>query len=404
MKRITGKFLKSLLLTAAVLILCCGHAQAAKGQWIMKNGLWRYRQADGTYARKTFLKIGKKYYYFKGNKYVKQGWIKVGGYTYYGTKSTVAGKAGKLKHGWAKTKGRKYYYFQPTGGPGKYGRMMTGWQTIGGKIYYFGPKGVMLTGWHTIDGNTYYFDPEGVVGTRGALHTGWLTIGEDRYYFETTGDYGTIGAQYKNQWGPKGYSTRVHFDENGNIDKETMTKTEFVEYIGELAHQDMMKTGVLASVTAAQAILESGYGMSLLALEANNLFGIKAPKTATWKGTTWDGVSRYGVKTMETIGGKKVEVYAYFSAYQSWAESLEDHSAYLANKTIGSSSTLRYPGIVGCTAYKKAFQIIKSGGYATDPDYVSMLCRVVEKWDLTKYDTMTSKEKKQMKKLLASLE
>ena len=44
-------------------------------------------------------------------------------------------------------------------------------------------------------------------------------------------------------------------------------------------------------------------------------------------------------------------------------------------------------GLKGCTNYKKAFQIIKDGGYATAVDYVSKLCKIVEKWDLTKYDS-----------------
>lgn len=55
-----------------------------------------------------------------------------------------------------------------------------------------------------------------------------------------------------------------------------MTEKEFVSYIGALAAEDMKKTGILASITAAQAILESGYGSSELARNANNLFEMKA--------------------------------------------------------------------------------------------------------------------------------
>ena len=58
---------------------------------------------------------------------------------------------------------------------------------------------------------------------------------------------------------------------------------EFLDVIGPMATADMQQNGILASLTIAQAILESDYGRSLLALEANNLFGIKAY-------SSWDGM------------------------------------------------------------------------------------------------------------------
>ena len=54
-----------------------------------------------------------------------------------------------------------------------------------------------------------------------------------------------------------------------------MTEKEFVEKIGPLASEDMAASGILASITAAQACLESGYGSTELAINANNLFGMK---------------------------------------------------------------------------------------------------------------------------------
>ena len=53
-----------------------------------------------------------------------------------------------------------------------------------------------------------------------------------------------------------------------------MTKKEFVSLLGEQARADMTKTGILASLTTAQGILESGYGTRELAVNANNIFGI----------------------------------------------------------------------------------------------------------------------------------
>jgi hypothetical protein len=66
-------------------------------------------------------------------------------------------------------------------------------------------------------------------------------------------------------------------------------------------------------------------------------------------------------------------------------DSVNDHSAYLAGARNGSS--LRYKGLVGCADYKKSAQIIKAGGYATAPDYVGKLCRIVEEYALTRYNT-----------------
>ena len=65
-----------------------------------------------------------------------------------------------------------------------------------------------------------------------------------------------------------------------------MSREEFVEYIGGMAAADMQTSGILASVTAAQSILESGYGKSELALQALNLGGMKAELS----GNTWASV------------------------------------------------------------------------------------------------------------------
>ncbi len=63
---------------------------------------------------------------------------------------------------------------------------------------------------------------------------------------------------------------------------------------------------------------------------------------------------------------------------------LADHSAYLAGARAGDG--LRYAGVVGCRDYRRAFEIIKAGAYATSQDYVNKLCAVVERWNLTRFD------------------
>ena len=159
----------------------------------------------------------------------------------------------------------------------------------------------------------------------------------------------------------------------------------FIDEIAPLAQADMKKTGICAAVTIAQAILESGWGRSDLAKNAHNLFGMKKNLSGnTWPGSTWDGKRVCTKDTKEVYSTGTATVSAEFRVYNSYAESVGDHSAYLAGAKNGS--VLRFAGVVGEADYKKAATIIKAGGYATAPDYVDKICRIVEQYGLTKYN------------------
>lgn len=166
-----------------------------------------------------------------------------------------------------------------------------------------------------------------------------------------------------------------------------MSQAEFVDWIGKLSAEDMKTSGILASVTAAQSILESGYGKSELALNALNLGGMKAELSGNTWPSVWDGKIYTKDTAEQEPDGTYITIKADFRAYPSVAAYLADHSAYLAGAKKGDS--LRYAGIVGCTDYRTAFQILKDGEYATSLDYVDKLCAVVEKWNLTRYDGAT---------------
>ena len=163
-----------------------------------------------------------------------------------------------------------------------------------------------------------------------------------------------------------------------------MSREEFVEYIGRMAAADMQTSGILASVTAAQSILESGYGKSELALNALNLGGMKAELSGNTWASAWDGRTYIKDTAEQRVDGSYYTVTAAFRAYPSVAAYLADHSAYLAGARAGSD--LRYAGVVGCRDYRRAFQILKDGSYATSKDYVNKLCAVVERWNLTRFD------------------
>lgn len=170
------------------------------------------------------------------------------------------------------------------------------------------------------------------------------------------------------------------------IEFQNLTEAQVVAKVGALFTADQKKSGILASVSMAQFILESGYGKSELAQGANNCFGMKKSLSGnTWGGSTWDGVSIYTKKTQEqNADGSYVTITADFRRYSCLKDSIADHSAYLFGAKNGSK--LRYDGLKGCTDYKKAAQIIKDGGYATSLTYVDKLCSIIERWKLTQYD------------------
>lgn len=143
----------------------------------------------------------------------------------------------------------------------------------------------------------------------------------------------------------------------------------FINAIKGQAIHDMKKYGILASLTIAQAILESGWGSSLLSIKGNNLFGIKS--------TNWHGDS-VNMPTKEYINNRWIIVDDFFRKYNSWSESLADHTKLLLNP--------RYSNLVGERDYKRACDKIQKDGYATDPSYANLLISLIEQYKLYEYD------------------
>lgn len=169
-----------------------------------------------------------------------------------------------------------------------------------------------------------------------------------------------------------------------------LPEADVIKRVGALFTDDQKKNGILASVSLAQFILESGYGKSELAQNANNIFGMKCSLSGnTWSGSSWDGKSKYAKKTQEqNKDGSYETITADFRKYPCIEDSITDHSAYLLGAMDGKKP--RYDGLKGCTDYKRAVQIIRDGGYATSLDYVEKLCSIIEKWKLSDYDVKDS--------------
>lgn len=133
---------------------------------------------------------------------------------------------------------------------------------------------------------------------------------------------------------------------------------------------------MLPSVTAAQAVIESGWGKSTLAQPPyNNNFGIKA--SADWTGRV------VTLPTREVINGQSVMVQAQFRAYDNLSDSIRDHAAFFTSTEWRKNN---YRLVIGERDYKKVCWALQNAGYATDTRYATTLISFIEKYKLFEWD------------------
>ena len=139
---------------------------------------------------------------------------------------------------------------------------------------------------------------------------------------------------------------------------------KYIREYSEIAVKEMLRSGVPASITLAQGLLESNSGRSLLATKGNNHFGIKCHE---WKGPS-----------MNFDDDKKGEC---FRKYKNPAHSFEDHSDFLRYRD-------RYKFLFDFqpTDYKAWSYGLKKAGYATDPAYATKLIKLIETYELYRFD------------------
>lgn len=152
----------------------------------------------------------------------------------------------------------------------------------------------------------------------------------------------------------------------------------FIDQLAPFAVKHGLANSVLPSLIIAQGILESDSGKSELATKANNLFGIKA-------GSGWSGLT-YTKRTSEQDKyGKVSYINAYFRKYPSYEGCVID-LVYKYTHGTGWEAHNRYAAVLNQTDYKKATAAVKAAGYATDVKYPDKLNKIIEQYDLTKYD------------------
>lgn len=147
--------------------------------------------------------------------------------------------------------------------------------------------------------------------------------------------------------------------------QEKITAEQYINTYKSLAIVEMQRTGIPASITLAQGLMESGNGNSSLAKEANNHFGIKCKKD-------WTG------RTIHVDDDAPQEC---FRAYDRAEDSYRDHSDFLTGNA-------RYAFLFKLEPddYKGWAYGLKSAGYATNPRYPEMIIETIEKYSLYQYD------------------
>lgn len=149
-----------------------------------------------------------------------------------------------------------------------------------------------------------------------------------------------------------------------NIVKTGNAELDYINTYKDIAISEMKRTGVPASITLAQGMIESNYGRSDLARRGNNHFGIKCHN--------WKGAAIYHNDDRRNDCFRK---------YSSVEESFKDHSDFLKN---GSRYSFLFD--LPLEDYKGWARGLKQAGYATNPDYANMLIRKIEEENLTVYD------------------
>lgn len=154
-------------------------------------------------------------------------------------------------------------------------------------------------------------------------------------------------------------------------------KMTFINEIYPAVLDNYYNYGILPSITMAQAILESGWGESELALEHNNIFGIKAD-------SRWDGA----IATMTTKENYDDIIEANFRKYDNILQSIADHGEFL-----NENERYRVNGLFDGKEYKSQAQALENAGYSTAEDengekiYADKLINVIQKYNLMIFDS-----------------
>lgn len=154
-----------------------------------------------------------------------------------------------------------------------------------------------------------------------------------------------------------------------------MTTLDFINDVSKYVCKYAKQYGIYNNaVPIAQAILESGFGTTDLAVQAHNYFGLKA-------GTSWQGLI-YTKETTEYINGKYVKVSDTFRKYSSLEDSVKGYFEFLQYD--------RYSNLKGVVDNHIFVELLKQDGYATDERYIRKIIRIIDTYDLSQYNAINA--------------
>jgi LysM repeat protein len=161
----------------------------------------------------------------------------------------------------------------------------------------------------------------------------------------------------------------------------------YIKKFAPIAQKEMSYSGIPASIKLAQAIVESEMGRSTLAVNSNNHFGIKC-------GSQWTGKSYYKVDDDKDENGSLIE--SCFRAFDTPEESFKAHSEFLTDP----KKEKRYGFLfeLAPTDYNSWARGLKDAGYASDPSYPDKLIKIIERYNLYKYDSDVNIDSKNSKR------
>jgi hypothetical protein len=167
------------------------------------------------------------------------------------------------------------------------------------------------------------------------------------------------------------------------VSKTNKGQAEFLALIVPIVQRQVLlhENKLYASVTIAQAALESGWGTSNKMVAANALFGFKVGSGKKY-GKAWHGAAFKSGTTEYYDGKTQSRITDYFRQYDTIEDSICDYMDLLCNNS-------RYRGAVSAGSPRQSIEGIVSGGYATGPNYAQNIVNLITQYNLLQYDKET---------------
>ena len=153
-----------------------------------------------------------------------------------------------------------------------------------------------------------------------------------------------------------------------------MSREDFISQVGTIISSEAFSRGYkFPSAIIAQACIESAFGESVLASKYHNYFGMKC-------GSAWTGPS-VNKETKEEINGSLISIRDNFRAYKTMEDGIKGYFDFI--------SMPRYSNLKNAVSSRDYLEKIKADGYATSSIYVDTVYKIVEQYNLTRFDVPT---------------